>query len=61
MAVEVRLKAVEEKVDAIDAKLDRLLTLRDQGTGVFWLASAILGSGIIGGLMALFSYIFGRP
>lgn len=32
----------------MNEKLDSLLTLRHKGVGAFWLASAVLGTGIIG-------------
>lgn len=57
-AMEVKLAVVEEKVDRMDEKLDQLLELRYKGAGAFWLASAILGTGIIGFFAKIF-HIFG--
>lgn len=36
------------------AKLDELLALRHKGVGAFWLASALLGTGIVGFFQWLF-------
>jgi hypothetical protein len=47
MAVEVRVANLEHKVDEINAKLDDLLALRHKGAGAFWLASTIIGTGIV--------------
>ncbi len=41
---------------SVDAKLDILLDLRAKGVGAFWLASAILGTGIVGALATLMSW-----
>jgi hypothetical protein len=59
-AVEVRLGNLETKVDKIDGKLDDLLALRHKGVGAFWLASTILGTGIVGGAVTLFNYLLGK-
>jgi hypothetical protein len=47
-AVEVHQKIVDQKLENIDEKLDQLLAIRWKGAGAFWLASALLGTGIIG-------------
>jgi hypothetical protein len=47
-AVETRLTALEKKAESMDSKLDELLALRYKGAGAFWLASALLGTGIVG-------------
>ncbi len=55
-AMEVRLKAVEEKVDKMDGKLDDLLALKYKGQGMFLLASALFGTSIIGTLAMIISW-----
>jgi hypothetical protein len=42
-AMEVRLGALEAKVDTMDKKLDDLLALRYKGAGAFWVASVLFG------------------
>jgi len=42
----------DEKWDTVNNKLDDLLALRQKGIGAFWLASALVGSGIL----TIFSY-----
>jgi hypothetical protein len=56
-AMEVRLKILEQKVDSMDAKLDELLALKYKGQGVFWLASAIFGTSIVGTIVLLTSWL----
>jgi hypothetical protein len=58
-AMEVKLNDLEKKVDAMDAKLDQLIALRYKGAGAFWLASALLGTGIIGFIAKVFG-AFGK-
>jgi hypothetical protein len=59
-AVEVRLSALEEKVDKMDGKLDQLLQLRYKGAGAFWLASALIGTGIVGFITQVFHFFGGK-
>lgn len=44
---------------ALEAKLDSLLTIKNQGVGAFWLASALMGSGIIGLVISFVQWIKG--
>jgi len=37
-------------------KLDNLLAIRNKGIGAFWLASTLLGTGIVGLIVQLFSW-----
>jgi hypothetical protein len=48
--LEERVRVLESKVDGIDHKLDQLLELRYKGVGAFWLASTLIGTGIVGAL-----------
>lgn len=56
-SMETRLAAVERKVDKMDAKLDELLALRNKGAGVFWLISCLVGIGIGGSLLQVFTWL----
>jgi hypothetical protein len=56
-AVEVRLQKLEETVVAMDRKLDDLLELRWKGAGAFWLAAALVGTGIVGMITQFLHYI----
>jgi len=46
--VEEQVSELRNKVDAMDEKIDELLAIRYKGVGAFWLASALMGTGIIG-------------
>lgn len=50
---ELRAAALEEIKD----KLDELLQLRSKGMGAFWLASSLIGTGIIGALFSLIDWL----
>jgi hypothetical protein len=52
-------KILSDTIKAQNEKLDSLLELRAKGMGAIWLASAILGSGILGGLYFLTSWLRG--
>lgn len=60
MALEVRVKNLEDKVDAMNDKLDDLLALKNKGAGAFWLASALVGTGIVSTFMMIFNYLTGK-
>lgn len=45
--------------DRIETKLDELLQLKSKGMGAFWLASTLLGTGVIGIVVALVSWMRG--
>lgn len=47
-ALEVKFAIHMEKQVEMDRKLDELLALRNKGMGVFWLASTLVGTGILG-------------
>lgn len=46
--LESRVASMDKNIENIDAKLDLLLAFRNKGAGVFWLISAISGTGVIG-------------
>ena len=61
--LEVEMRQVMESQDKfeivckdISSKLDSLLTLRDEGVGAFWLASLLMGTGIVSFFYALMDY-----
>ena len=47
-ALEVEVRDLKTEITLMASKIDDLLALKNKGAGVFWLFSAILGSGIIG-------------
>lgn len=40
-------------------KLDELLALRNKGAGAFWLATSLMGAGLISGAIQFFKWLFG--
>lgn len=55
--IKQRLDHIDKNYSNINTKLDSLLELRHKGVGVFWLASAILGTGILGTFMAFLDWV----
>jgi chromosome segregation ATPase len=55
--VEEQVNELRDKVDSMEAKLDDLLALRYKGAGAFWLAAALLGTGIIGAIGQFLHYV----
>ncbi len=47
-ALEFKMAHMQDNIESINEKLDELLTLKNKGIGAFWLASTIVGTGIIG-------------
>lgn len=70
-SAQVRLALLEERMDKlmltleskeadflrIEGKLNELLTLKQQGMGAIWLASLLLGSGLIAGITTFITWI----
>lgn len=54
--LEVRMLDVQSQQIQINNKLDDLLALRNRGIGAFWLASTLLGTGIVGLIVQLTSW-----
>jgi hypothetical protein len=52
--VEEQVNELRIKVDSLEAKIDELLSLRYKGAGAFWLASLLLGTGIVGMFVKFF-------
>ncbi len=57
--LEHKVEQVSKELASIEAKLDELLTLRSKGMGAFWVASSILGTGIIGAIAMFVNWIKG--
>lgn len=53
----VTLESKEEDLLRIEGKLNELLTLKNQGMGAIWLASLLLGSGLIAGITTFITWI----
>lgn len=49
----------EAQLNSIETKLDSLLELRSKGMGAFWLASALLGTGLLGIIYAVANWMKG--
>lgn len=47
-ALEVRVTDLLKTQQETNQKLDDLLAMRNKGVGAFWLASTLLGTGIVG-------------
>lgn len=47
-ALEVRVSEMQKTQEETNSKLDDLLAMRNKGIGAFWLASTLLGTGIVG-------------
>lgn len=57
--LEEQVKTISEGSAAMNAKLDELLHLRSKGVGAFWLASSLVGTGIIGTVLTFLAWIRG--
>lgn len=51
------MSAMGDDVAEIRADLKDLLALRHKGVGAFWLASALTGTGIIGGVSLIWDWL----
>lgn len=56
-SLEVQVNQLKSSVNSMESKLDDLLALRNKGVGAFWLASALIGTGIIGLVAEIMSWI----
>lgn len=56
-ALETQQSLMAVQMNQIDTKLDDLLALRHKGVGAFWLASSLLGTGMIGTIAAITGYL----
>lgn len=58
--VEEQVIELKTKVDRLEGKIDELLALKYKGAGAFWLASALIGTGIVGFVTQVFHFFGGR-
>lgn len=58
-ALETLVGILREEQREANRKLDELLTFRNKGVGAFWLASALLGTGIVGSIVTFISWLKG--
>lgn len=56
-ALEVRVSDLQKGQQEIKQKLDDLLAMRYKGIGAFWLASTLVGTGIVGFVTNFFQWI----
>ena len=54
--LEAEVSGLKGELENMNKKLDELLALRYKGAGAFWLASALLGTGIVGFLAQAFHW-----
>lgn len=54
-----QMKTMSERFDSFEGKLDEVLELKNKGLGAFWLASAVIGSGILTGIFSFISWVKG--
>ena len=52
-------KEFNENWQQVNEKLDSLVSLKHKGVGAFWVASSLVGTGIIGFLATLFDWLKG--
>lgn len=52
--LEKEVDVLQEKLDLISNKLTTLVEFHQRGVGAFWLASTILGTGIVAAVVAFF-------
>ena len=58
-ALETDMKHMNATIDEVHSDVKELLALRNKGAGVFLLASALFGSGIVGAVTALWHWLRG--
>ena len=56
-ALEVQVQHLTDTVVKLTTKIDELIVFRARGVGAFWLASALLGTGIVGSVVTLVEWI----
>lgn len=57
--LELKVQQLSVDVQSMEGKLDELLLLRSKGMGAFWLASSLLGTGIMGALYYVVQWMKG--
>lgn len=56
-ALETKVETLTTSLDKMSEKLDDLLALRHKGVGAFWLASALLGTSIMGAILTVIEWV----
>lgn len=54
--LELEVRSTKEELSDVNKKLDELLQLRSKGVGAFWLASTLLGTGLVGVVTVLINW-----
>lgn len=54
--LETEVAHTREEIKKMSEKLDDLLALRNKGVGAFWLASTLIGTGVIGVLSIIIGW-----
>lgn len=58
-ALEVEVREMKTELQSVNAKLDELIGIKNKGVGAFWLASSLIGTGIVGGVFAFLDWVKG--
>lgn len=56
-ALEIQVSYLVAEQQETNKKLEELLTLRNKGAGIFWLASVLFGTSIIGVISYLIPWV----
>lgn len=54
--LETIVKELVTQQQKMNSKIDELLAIRNKGVGAFWLASTLLGTGIVGFIVQLIDW-----
>lgn len=57
--LEVEFSRIKETQAEINQKLDDLIALRNKGAGVFWLASVLFGTTLVGVIGTIIAWVKG--
>lgn len=57
--LEVEVRHLADTVERLSQHVETLVELKNMGFGAFWLASAIFGSGIVGGVLGFWHWMKG--
>ena len=58
-SLEVTMKTQTAAIERMEETLESLVALRNQGIGAFWLATGLVGSGIVGGVATIWHWVKG--
>lgn len=54
--LELEVRSTKDALSDVNKKLDELLQLRSKGVGAFWLASTLLGTGLVGAVTVFINW-----